>query len=72
MTGPESIRPIILNGAKSETAAASLSGLLVEKGYGGAKVATAVNGAFVPEKERAQTSITAGDRIEVVSARQGG
>lgn len=63
---------IILNGGAATTAAATLAGLLDEKGYTGLKVATAVNGDFVPERARAATALQPGDHIEVVSARQGG
>ena len=40
--------------------------------YGGQKVATALNGDFVSERQRALTRVASGDRIEVLSARQGG
>ncbi|MEW5964163.1 MAG: sulfur carrier protein ThiS [Pseudomonadota bacterium] len=63
---------IVVNGAPMETTAASLFELLCELGLGEARVATARNGAFVPAAARAGTAIVAGDRIEVVSARQGG
>ena len=49
-----------------------LDGLLTEQGFAGLKVATALNGDFVPERAREVTKLTGGDRIEVVSARQGG
>lgn len=63
---------IHLNGARTDTAAATLAELLVEQGYANVKVATAVNGTFIPERERAARRLAAGDAIEVVSARQGG
>ena len=42
------------------------------RSYGEAKVATALNGDFVPERMRASTPVSPGDRVEIVSARQGG
>jgi sulfur carrier protein len=52
--------------------AASLADLLDALGYGGQKVATALNGDFVPERARAAATIANGDRVEILSARQGG
>ena len=39
---------------------------------GEAKVATALNGEFVPARARAATPLKEGDRIEIVAPRQGG
>ncbi|HWK34102.1 MAG TPA: sulfur carrier protein ThiS, partial [Hyphomicrobium sp.] len=36
------------------------------------RVATARNGDFVPERERATTELRPGDRIEILSPRRGG
>lgn len=63
---------ISLNGRPLETAAATLADLLAAEGFTTAKVATAVNGEFVAEKARAATALADGDRVEVVSVRQGG
>ena len=63
---------ISLNGEPATTRAATLAELLAEQGYGDRKVATAVNGSFVAERARGSTSISPGDRIEVLAARQGG
>lgn len=52
--------------------AGTLADVLAQLGYGGQKVVTAVNGDFVPERARAATNVSAGDRIEILSARQGG
>jgi sulfur carrier protein len=41
-------------------------------GYTGQKVATAVNGEFVPARRRAEVRLVAGDEIEIVAPRQGG
>lgn len=63
---------IIVNGTAHEVQASTLAALLAELGYGDAKVATALNEAFVPTGVRASTPIKDGDRIEIVSPRQGG
>jgi sulfur carrier protein len=63
---------IIVNGAVHETAAAELSGVLGELGFGEAVVSTAVNGEFVPASVRAHTALAAGDRVEVLAPMQGG
>jgi sulfur carrier protein len=61
-----------LNGTATVSRAGTLQGLLVEQGFAGLRVATAVNGSFVPEHARAATALRAGDRVEVLTARQGG
>jgi sulfur carrier protein len=63
---------IIVNGDSAEVQAVSLDQLLVELDYGAARVATAVNGAFVARDSRANCTLSEGDRLEVVSPRQGG
>lgn len=63
---------ILVNGASHEIGAADLSGALEELGYGGAVVATAVNGEFVPASERQASRLSDGDRIEVLAPMQGG
>ncbi len=63
---------VVLNGAPVTTLTASLAAFLDEQGFGGRKVATAFNGAFVAEKPRATLALTDGDRIDIVSARLGG
>ena len=50
----------------------TLAELLVELGYGDAKVATARNGDFIPLRKRDTIVLTGGDAIEIVSPRQGG
>ncbi len=67
----DSIR-LIVNGEPRDVGATSLAGLLVTLGYGEHKVATALNGDFVPERARGQTMLKAGDQIEIVAPRQGG
>ena len=63
---------VVLNGKASRTGARSVGALVAEQAYCGVKVATALNGHFVAEAQRASTPISPGDRIEIVSARQGG
>jgi sulfur carrier protein len=61
-----------LNGASIDTQVTTLAELLVAEGFGGAKVATAVNGTFVPGLARADQILNAGDAIEVLAPMQGG
>ncbi|MAN98797.1 sulfur carrier protein ThiS [uncultured Roseovarius sp.] len=63
---------ITVNGIPRDSTAATLDALLVELGYGGAKVATAVNESFVPAAIRPEQRLNEGDRIEIVAPRQGG
>jgi sulfur carrier protein len=63
---------ITVNGAPAEVAATTLAAILEEMGYGGAKVATAVNETFVPAAARAGLTLSPGDRLEIVAPRQGG
>ena len=63
---------ILVNGVWRETVAAELGGLLQELGYAGTVVATAVNGEFVGAAARASTSLSEGDRVEVLTPMQGG
>ncbi len=63
---------LVVNGRKAESAARTLAGLIEEQGLAEAKVATALNGEFVPGARRATTTLSGGDRVEIVSARQGG
>ena len=65
-------RALTVNGAAVTTAAVSLAALLAELGYGCGRVATAVNGDFVPERARAACGLAAGDAVEIVAPRQGG
>ena len=63
---------IIINGENTEVQATALDQLLVELGYGDSRVATAVNGVFVPQGHRADCTLNEADRLEVVTPRQGG
>jgi sulfur carrier protein len=63
---------ITVNGTAQETAATTLDTLLIELGYGEAKVATAVNETFVAAALRPEQRLNEGDRVEIVAPRQGG
>ena len=63
---------VLVNGQSIATAARTLGELVTERAVAGAKTATALNGHFVPETRRATTAISPGDRVEIVSPRQGG
>ena len=63
---------LTVNGAAQQSAASTLLDLLADLGYGTNKVATAVNGDFVPERLRAKHCLASGDAIEIVAPRQGG
>jgi sulfur carrier protein len=65
-------REIIVNGAPLVTAAVTVAALVDEQGFANVKVATAINGEFVPERMRTATSLRPGDRIEILTVRQGG
>ena len=63
----------MVNGQPQETGARNLAELCAALGYGDAKIATAVNGEFVPAAEpRRQTALAGEDRVEIVAPRQGG
>jgi sulfur carrier protein len=63
---------ITVNGCVEETVAQTLHSLLIERGYGTAKVATAVNETFVPAVLRPGQRLNEGDRVEIAAPRQGG
>ena len=50
----------------------SLAELIAHLDYGNAKCATAVNGDFVSAAARQSTNLKDGDKVEIVTARQGG
>jgi sulfur carrier protein len=63
---------ITVNGQEQETQASTLAQLCRDLGYGDAKIATAVNGEFVPVAARRETVLREHDKVEIVSPRQGG
>ncbi|TNC49428.1 sulfur carrier protein ThiS [Rubellimicrobium rubrum] len=63
---------ITVNGTATDVVATDLPAILRELGYGDGKVATAVNERFVPVTARSGAVLQPGDRLEVVTPRQGG
>ncbi|HET9272971.1 MAG TPA: sulfur carrier protein ThiS [Methyloceanibacter sp.] len=63
---------ILLNGEAFVTDAATLDELCAVLGLAEAKIATAVNGAFVAAATRGSTKLAEADEIEIVAPRQGG
>lgn len=63
---------ITLNGAPRDVAGPTVQDILAQCGMAGTKVATALNGAFLPAAMRAQTTPNDGDALEVVAPMQGG
>ncbi|HEU4476200.1 MAG TPA: sulfur carrier protein ThiS [Methyloceanibacter sp.] len=63
---------ILLNGEAFVTDAVTLDELCARLGFAEAKVATAVNGAFVAAAARGATRLSDADEIEIVAPRQGG
>ena len=63
---------LVVNGAEREIIADTLAAALLRLDYGEARVATALNGEFVPARKRGETALREGDRVEIVAPRQGG
>jgi sulfur carrier protein len=63
---------VIVNGEGVEVAAARVSDLLRELDYEGMHLAVAVNQRVVPRGRWADTSVSGGDQIEILTPRQGG
>lgn len=65
---------IAVNGQAEAVAAATVAGLLDEKGIDsqGRGLAIALNGAVVPRAAWGTTALNAGDAVEIVQAKQGG
>lgn len=63
---------IIVNGKPCVVSATTLAGILVELGYGGARVATALGGDFIPNSRRANSAVREGDIVEILAPMQGG
>ncbi len=64
---------IRLNGAPAQTGAKTLKELLAMLGYHeDAKIATALNGDFVPAAQRDNQKLAANDDIEILAPKQGG
>ena len=63
---------LTVNGETRETRARTLADLIAAEDLGDTRVATAVNGTFVPVRARESQQLQSGDNIEILSARQGG
>jgi sulfur carrier protein len=63
---------IVVNGETRDVRAPDLAGLLAELDYPPELVATALNETFVRAKERAGRPLAEGDRVEILTPRQGG
>jgi len=64
---------ISLNGERIATEAATLQGLLLERGYDlKSAFACAINSGFVPRPQWPERSLQGGDRIDVVTPITGG
>ena len=63
---------ILVNGAPREVASRTLDSVLLELGYREPRLATALDGTFVPASARAAESLREGCAVEVVSPMQGG
>jgi sulfur carrier protein len=63
---------LIINGEPEERDAATLLALVETLGLAEAKIATALNGVFVPASARGRTALVDGDKVEIVAPMQGG
>ena len=63
---------VFVNGQPYESNADNLAALLVECECDAAAVATALNETFVRAKERPGRALAEGDRVEILTPRQGG
>ncbi len=69
---PTELIDLFINGEPRQTAAGTLADFVAAENFAEARVATALNGIFVPIRDRAAKQLQPGDRIEILSARQGG
>ncbi|WP_322893255.1 MULTISPECIES: sulfur carrier protein ThiS [unclassified Yoonia] len=63
---------IEVNGEAREITGTTVAAALDDLGWHDARVATALNGQFVPKAARDATPLSAGDRLEVLAPMQGG
>ncbi len=63
---------LIVNGEGQDVVATTLVALLAEMEYTHDHLAIAVNHRVVPRKRWDETALSAGDRIEIITPRQGG
>ena len=63
---------VTVNGEQREISASHVDALLNELEYEGTHFAIALNYDVVPKSRWAETSLKAGDEIEIITPRQGG
>lgn len=63
---------VIVNGEPREIASERVDALLSELEYEGSHFAIAVNYDVLPKSRWAETTLKAGDEIEIITPRQGG
>jgi len=63
---------VIVNGEPREIGSSSVDALLRELDYEGTHFAIAVNFDVVPRSRWADTALSSGDEIEIITPRQGG
>ena len=63
---------VIVNGEPREIGSSSVDALLRELDYEGTHFAIAVNFDVVPRSRWAETALSSGDEIEIITPRQGG
>lgn len=63
---------LIVNGEPKEIAARSVEALLGELDYAGTHLAVAVNHDVVPRSKWAEVALRDGDKVEIITPRQGG
>jgi sulfur carrier protein len=63
---------MIINGEEQNISASTIAELLKELDYEGTFYAIALNGTLVPRAAWANTQLSEGDRVEIVTPRQGG
>lgn len=63
---------LFVNGEAAELPDSRLDMILTALGHEEKDVATALNGNFVPRSLRAKTTLSDGDRLEILAPMQGG
>ena len=63
---------VIVNGERREVTSVSVGALLSELDFAGTHFAIALNYDVVPKSRWAETPLSAGDEIEIITPRQGG
>jgi sulfur carrier protein len=63
---------VIVNGEQREISSARVDALLGELEYEGMHFAIALNYDVLPKSRWAETTLQAGDQIEIITPRQGG